>query len=232
MKTQRITNYMIRQGIIREKQSMLFSYALEDTFHQAIIVGAIMLIGIALGHCAATTTFLVAFPSLRRYCGGIHAVSRKNCFLSTLCLYLSALWMTVSIDKRILSIGAIFSAVLIFRYAPVEHKNNILNLRQKRLFRWYSQCIVVVLTGTAVLFVACMDSHILSMPLCTIVINGANVVLQKDVSTVRSPVNKYLLNGIAAFVLCIGMSSLQSACRNWNFQPECPSELQKYMDRS
>lgn len=191
MKISKITNYMIQKGIICESQSALFTYALEDALHQAIIVITIMLIGIALGHQTATITFLISFPSLRRYCGGVHAVNKKSCFLATLCLYLSALWMTIFIDKRILSIVAMVAASIILRYAPVEQKNNILNLRQIRLFRWYSQCIVIVLTGIAVLFSIYMNSHILSMILCIVIINGANVIIHKNVSTVRVSVNKY-----------------------------------------
>ncbi|NBI84288.1 hypothetical protein D3Z48_19955, partial [Clostridiaceae bacterium] len=44
MTIQKITNYMIRNGIVPEMRSEFFMCALDDTFHQAKIVGTILCI--------------------------------------------------------------------------------------------------------------------------------------------------------------------------------------------
>ncbi|NBH76690.1 cyclic lactone autoinducer peptide [Clostridiaceae bacterium] len=226
----KITAYFVRNGILQEKQSELFTYALRDTFHQSQIVCIILGIGILLGYPGETIAFLVAFPLLRRYCGGLHAVSPRCCTVSTICLYGVALWMSLNVDSTFLIIGTAIAAALIYHYAPVEHTNNILNLRQKRKFRQYGQCIVTVLSCTAIGIAIYMDSSVIAMVLCTIVINGFQLAIQKKPVWSKLEVKKHLLYSLTACVFFIGISSMQSACRNWSYQPEITASLRKYMD--
>ncbi|NBI84342.1 hypothetical protein D3Z48_20250 [Clostridiaceae bacterium] len=177
-----------------------------------------------------TISFLLAFSFLRRYCGGLHAVAPAYCFLSTVCLYGLALWATLFVNTLFLIIGAAMAAILIYRCAPIEHENNILNLRQKQIFRRYSRCIVVTLSGTAISTAMYMDSHAMSMVLCTIILNGANIITQKNLVYPKLRMKKTLLCAFAVCVSCVGISSLQSACRNWSYQPKITVSLRKYMD--
>lgn len=133
-------------------------------------------------------------------------------------------------EYAFLIMGAAMAAILIYRCAPIEHQNNILNLRQKQIFRRYSRCIVVTLSGTAISTAMYMDSHAMSMVLCTIILNGANIITQKNLVYPKLRMKKTLLCAFAVCVSCVGISSLQSACRNWSYQPKITVSLRKYMD--
>lgn len=231
MKIQIIINSLQNNGVISKREAEFFTYALEETFHQMIILSSILMIGIVLHRLEETIGFSLIFPLLRKYSGGIHATNRKRCYIMTLYTYLTALITSIMVNKFVLGLMALVFSYYISQNAPAEHPNNILNLRQKSLFRKNSQKIVMCVYCIGLVSLFLNISTYSSVIFTTIILNGGNLIMQqKNKNVIKRKCYLKVLQVLTALALVVGTSSVRGACTIWLYQPEMTNCMRKYAD--
>lgn len=226
-----VKNELLRQKIICREQEELLIYALEEVVHQIQIIFSILAIGLIFKRPLETIAFIFVFPISRKYSGGVHAISKKRCYIITIITYCMALLISTMENSFFMMCLAIISAGVIFQNTPLEHPNNKLNLRQQSRYRKYGQQLIVCITSISIIFQTFFESSVLTMIFTIIVINGGSTMLFKTKNHHCKKVIYYrVLHLLTAFVLYIGTSSLNGTCKGWNYQPQISQGLRKYVD--
>lgn len=145
--------YLLNKKLITEDELPIYKYGLSafvNSFSQIILL---FLLGLCYGVISETVSFLLVFILTRRFTGGYHADTKLKCLLLGVFMW----FIATSMSKVSLSLNAIlilylviviFSVVITFKYAPVEHCNKPLSrsiyLKNKRFGRiCASVCLVV-----------------------------------------------------------------------------------------
>ncbi len=162
--------YLLNKKLITEDELPIYKYGLSafvNSFSQIILL---FLLGLCYGVVSETVTFLLVFILTRRFTGGYHADTKLKCLLLGVFMW----FIATSVSKVSLSLNAIlllylviviFSVVITFKYAPVEHHNKPLNrsiyLQNKRFGRiCASVCLMV---GILMYFIDVSVSHTIMM---------------------------------------------------------------------
>ncbi|MBO5426535.1 MAG: accessory gene regulator B family protein [Lachnospiraceae bacterium] len=145
--------YLLNKKLITEDELPIYKYGLSafvNSFSQIILL---FLLGLCYGVISETVSFLLVFILTRRFTGGYHADTKLKCLLLGVFMW----FIATSMSKVSLSLNAIlilylviviFSVVITFKYAPVEHRNKPLSksvyLQNKKLGRiCTSVCLVI-----------------------------------------------------------------------------------------
>ena len=134
--------YLLNKKLITEDELPIYKYGLSafvNSFSQIILL---FLLGLCYGVISETVSFLLVFILTRRFTGGYHADTKLKCLLLGVFMW----FIATSMSKVSLSLNAIlilylviviFSVVITFKYAPVEHRNKPLSksvyLQNKKL---------------------------------------------------------------------------------------------------
>lgn len=111
-----------------ESKIPVLVYGYEVLISQVFASTAILLIGLSNNSFLEACTFLVTFISLRLYCGGYHASSYRNCFFSSIFIFIMIMLLkNLVIEMNVFNVcwcfGELASGV-IFRNAPVVNINH------------------------------------------------------------------------------------------------------------
>jgi len=127
------------------------SLILLETIFQLVLF---LVIGLAFNILKEVMISLLAFGTLRFYAGGYHANTFKKCTLFSLVIILSSVFLSQYILNFMNIILIIISIVVLYIYAPTDHKNKpITNEAQRSKFKIISIFIFVIwiLLGTFLL---------------------------------------------------------------------------------
>jgi len=134
-----VTNWLIRNGGISEKDREIYEYGFDNLFSTLTNFIIVICIGWLLGIVVESIIFYVTYFMLRVYAGGYHADSPMTCFFLSIVLlipYLLAIkyqhvWNIPEVFFALL-VGAV--AILIW-IAPVGTKNKMLDDLEKTVYR-------------------------------------------------------------------------------------------------
>lgn len=134
----KISDYLCSKELIDQSEKEIYTYGYEIVLENAVKTFILLILGILLKKAIVTGIFILAFTTLRTYCGGYHAKKAWQCDICTLVLWGCVVWGTPIVEATFNSGRAyLFAAVLlveliIYLYAPVEHINNKLTEEKRR----------------------------------------------------------------------------------------------------
>ena len=137
--------------IIAAEDSEVYAYGIElllSTIFNLVVAIIIALISNEFIPCFFNLT---AFVTIRMYAGGYHADTHWGCMLTLVCVLSVFIFISITTMSILSPILWILSAIILFRFAPVEHPNKPISekkkmkLRKKSLisfFVWTIFCII------------------------------------------------------------------------------------------
>lgn len=122
---ERTANLLAACGAIEKRELNIYCYGLEVIYLSVLEVGSILLLAAWLGNFLETLLYFATFIPLRLFAGGYHADTRLGCYFASLCVYgvFSVVVAFATISYLEVVLFAMVALVIIWRCAPVVHKN-------------------------------------------------------------------------------------------------------------
>lgn len=130
----RTADFLLACGAIKQKDISIYRYGLEVLYLSVLEVMSILLLAVWVGNFFETLLYFAAFIPLRLFAGGYHANTRLGCYFVSLGVYgaFSVVVAFATISYLWLVLLAMIALVIIWRYAPIVHRNH--KISQKDLF--------------------------------------------------------------------------------------------------
>lgn len=122
----RTTDFLVSCGAIKQEDISIYQYGLEVLYLSMLEVMSILLLAVWVGNFFETLLYFAVFIPMRLFAGGYHANTRLGCFFVSLGVY-GAFSMVVAfatISYLWLVLLVMVALVIIWRYAPIVHKNH------------------------------------------------------------------------------------------------------------
>lgn len=143
-----ISQFFCKNNIISEDEYDIYKYGLELLLAAVFEIGFVLILSIILKIFIPTMIFFVSFIPLRIYTGGYHASNHLRCFLTLLFVYLifilSLKFLPNSVYDLFCIYSAIFSAIIILLFAPVEDANKPLCEKEVKYYRKKSILVLII----------------------------------------------------------------------------------------
>lgn len=135
----KITLILINHEIIEKEDAEVYRYGFEMLIYFTVNLLITLLIGIYFNRFIHTLLFLSCYCTLRQFTGGYHADSYTECTLTFTLIYLVTIFLTNNLEvdnmKIPLLILLIISLIIIYRFAPLEHRNKPLSGEEKKQYK-------------------------------------------------------------------------------------------------
>lgn len=130
----RTADFLLACGVIKQKDISIYRYGLEVLYLSVLEVMSILLLAVWVGNFFETLLYFAAFIPLRLFAGGYHANTRLGCYFVSLGVYgaFSVVVAFATISYLWLVLLAMVALAIIWKYAPVVHRNH--KISQKDLF--------------------------------------------------------------------------------------------------
>ena len=148
----KMTSIFVLYGESSDEDRDIYIYACETLLSTLANILLGLLIAFMVGRLVDGIVFMLGFAVLRRYAGGHHANTHKNCIL-TFAIVLLCSMVALTIISRlyiegILPLAATVAMIGIFILSPVEHENKPLSadlqVLLKKQSRWISFTIWIL----------------------------------------------------------------------------------------
>lgn len=226
----KITNFLVSKEILDLREVPLFHHSLDVIRHHFLIIISIIFLGMTINRLFEAITFICIYPFLRKYSGGVHAISRKRCYMLTIFSFTSLLILNSTVHPIILLCLSVLAGSFIIRKSPLEQPENPLNLRQMEHYHNNSTRMVMFLLIYSIIGLFAHPSCIYTTILLSVIFAAIDMALAYEVKNQHRRIYYPVLCKIALFVLAIGKFNLQATCDGWKYQPLITSNLRKYMD--
>lgn len=145
-----ITSFLLQEKVIKEEEQEIYQYGTEQILINLTTFIAIGTIASIANMWGETFFFLVGMIPIRTIAGGFHAKTPLRCNVLTFSVYVLNMLM-ISFLKNCMTfqVMAILTCVIqfgIFKYAPVEHKNRMLDKEECLKARIQSRIIGITLS--------------------------------------------------------------------------------------
>lgn len=222
------------ESVLTQEEQIVFHFFLDEILHGIKIIASCLLIGFFLKMLPQTLVFLCIYPLLRHYLGGLHANTRMKCYLATLCTYGISLWGFLFLNTYFLMAIAVICCGCIFKIGIAEHPNNILTLAQKEKFLYLQKRAVTYFLLWGILGTFYFpQAPVFKMLLSILILNGGNLIMFKRLtaSLHAKKLSQHAARIAAAFVFLVGSGAMSGVTCLWNYQPEMPAEVSKYLSK-
>lgn len=184
--SEKLGDLLCKEHIIRSDEKDFYEYGLQITLANLINFLIVLLIGILFHSIPEMALFYSVFVSLRFYCGGYHADSYANCFItfsltSSLCLAAAKrIFVYETVQKISFLFAVLFLGITILKKAPVGHANRPFSTEEKKLFKrrsvqvysfWFMIGMILWKTGQTDL-TACLISTFIIVSVLMLVKGG------------------------------------------------------------
>lgn len=137
--SKRTAGFLSRNMIIETEYEEVYAYGIEILLSTILNFIVALTIAIISHEFVACLINLTAFVTIRIYAGGYHADTHLGCMTTLIGVLLIFIFVTKFINSELIMILSpillIISAVIIFKYAPVEHPNKPLSDKKKLKLR-------------------------------------------------------------------------------------------------
>lgn len=144
----KITTFLILNGQIDDTEYDIYIYAFETLIAFIVNIAAILILGFICNKFICTLLFLVFYCPIRQFAGGYHADNYKRCLLVFILMYLIdmiVLNRLIYLNRTDLIIVTTFiSYIGVWKLAPIEHRNNPLNYKEKNKYKKIVRCLISV----------------------------------------------------------------------------------------
>ncbi len=123
-----ISFYLITNKIIDIEDRDIYIYGLELLISTLLTSISILILGFFIGEFISAIVYLLVYFLLKSYTGGYHAKHYYECYIYSILFYIILVIIknvTLAVYQPIFGLlSLIFSVIIIFKFAPVENKNN------------------------------------------------------------------------------------------------------------
>lgn len=141
-----LVEVIYQDKIISEEEKVIVHYGLENLVNNLISLLVTWWLGVCFGSLyAGVLLWIMIFP-LRKNAGGFHADTRYQCmFFSILAILLAfCLFYVKHWNEEIYITISLLWGMYIFRVAPVETENKVLDVQEKKIYRKRTRIILIV----------------------------------------------------------------------------------------
>lgn len=143
------THFFVQKNIIKADDEKVYAYGMELLFSTIMNIFLVMVIAAVSKKIIPILVYMISFIILRQFIGGYHAKTHMGCMgiltvVLTIFIYVISTYKYFSFIITVTS--CITSAILVLRYAPVEHPNNPLSDKDKIILRKKSIITLFVFT--------------------------------------------------------------------------------------
>lgn len=147
----KFANLLVKNDIIKNDDFEIYRYGFEILIYFLLNIFIAFFIGIIFDKFIHTIIFLSCYCTLRQFTGGYHAKNYIECALSFAIIYLLTIFMANNINpynhKFLLILSMIISTLIIYKLAPLEHRNKPLTENEKHIYKVRSITIVSVISA-------------------------------------------------------------------------------------
>ncbi|KWX85637.1 hypothetical protein AMQ83_23580 [Paenibacillus riograndensis] len=161
---EKLSRRLVANNVITMEDRRFYTYGLELILNDILIFVVIAVISVVTNTIGITAIFTVVFCVLRAFTGGYHSKSYLGCFCITLLNYLAMLWVVSNLDAAGLAVGCgmmLLATAVIWRLAPIEHRNNPFGDGEKKKYRRISRILSLILVFLYVISIAFFPSEIM-----------------------------------------------------------------------
>ena len=129
---------LINRNIIKEEDKEIYSYGFNQILFMILNFITILIIGILFNMLFETIIFIITYIPIRIYAGGYHARTQTKCYIFSVFMLISALYiikLQLMSNILIIILLSIISSIIILSLAPVEDKNKILDEKEIETYR-------------------------------------------------------------------------------------------------
>lgn len=168
--SKRLTNFFVRNGLIKEYDSEVYSYGFEMFVSEIISWLIIIPIAIISGEFLESMAFVFSFIIFRTFGGGYHANTHYGCIFSFTFIYLVGLTVGkfISMDFSYYLIGVCMAAagILLWIFAPIDHKNKPFDENDFKRLRKKTRLLYLIYLAVVILLLSIFPSVKFVVKLC------------------------------------------------------------------
>ena len=135
----KFANLLVKNKVIENYDFEIYRYGFETLIYFIVNISVALFIGIVFDRFIHTIIFLSCYCTLRQFTGGYHARNYTECTLTFVVIYLITIFTANNIDvdkyKYLLVMLMIISICIIYKLAPLEHRNKPLNESDKENYK-------------------------------------------------------------------------------------------------
>ena len=147
-----ITNMLIKKNLIPIENKEIYLYGFEIITSSIVYALIFLISALITSTLLSSLVFFVGFYFIRKFCGGFHADTYLKCHIMTAVTHYLAILLILFFPKTLLlsfsSTSLYCCSLLIFMFAPVDHKNKRFIKNEYRNFKVKAcsyACIIIVL---------------------------------------------------------------------------------------
>ena len=141
----KLTESMFRNDIISDDKE-IYKFGIALCLSSGISFATVLLISLLTNHLFYAMIYLFIFTRLRTIMGGYHCKTYFTCNVAYISIYLIFEFLIgLEWEFQNIFLMELFSSVLIWCYAPSEHKNKPLSNDEYRQFRLKSRIMVIMM---------------------------------------------------------------------------------------
>jgi len=178
-----VTDWLVQGGAVQELNREVYEFGLEKLISLLINTLIMLVLGSLFGILLQTIVFYMTYMVLRVYAGGYHAENSIVCFFVSIAILIPCviairyyyMWNIPIVFWSLL----VASVIILIIVSPVEHKNKMLDAKEKNVYRKRAlRNMLVVATCAIVLTLLSFNIFAVAM-LCGIVLTAATAGLGK-----------------------------------------------------
>ena len=149
----KLTDYILRKGVIEEKDYYLYRYGLLCSLEIAFSIATSIIIALFLKMLLPCLFFFLIFIPMRSFGGGLHLKSYFACYIGSCLILTSALLAVKHFTLPLLTSLVIytFSAVAIVLIGPVDHPNREVDANENMKFKKRTNITILFATIISIL---------------------------------------------------------------------------------
>jgi accessory gene regulator B len=142
----KISDYLVTSEIVKEEEREIYEFGLRQIPYDLLNLATVLFVGLVTGMLLESILFTFVFMMVRQYAGGYHSSTRIGCYISSLILLLSGLWVIREVDIPVvyMIIASIVSGGIIFFISPVENEKKKLDSIERNVYGRKTRYLLVI----------------------------------------------------------------------------------------
>lgn len=135
----KFADILVNNEVIENEDFEIYRYGFETLIYFIVNISVALFIGIIFNKFIHTIIFLSCYCTLRQFSGGYHARNYTECTLTFVVIYLITIFIDNNLDinnyRYLLILFFILSTIVIYKLAPLEHRNKPLSEDEKKRYK-------------------------------------------------------------------------------------------------
>lgn len=142
--TKAITNWLIENGAIEDRDSELYEYAIYSMLITISPLVLVLIIAIGMGTALEGIIMILPFMCIRKFSGGYHAKHPGVCFVSSCVILVFCMWLATHLEysywTTVITTGCV---LFLCMNSPIDSEHKRLDNMEKRNYKK----IAIILSG-------------------------------------------------------------------------------------